>query len=114
MRTRQDERRARRGEPHRECRDDVEDRYPTFAERAHHLKAFDRRIGRLQRLEASDQADHLPQLAVIGLDNVVEIHYLPMLRVLRKRCPDCVKVLNVGYDPEDADLKIAYPRDRTS
>jgi hypothetical protein len=58
--------------------------------------------------------NHLPQLAVIGLDNVVEILYLPMLRVLRKRCPDCVKVLNVGYEPEDADLNIAYPRDRTS
>jgi hypothetical protein len=42
---------------------DVEDRRLTFAERAHHLEAFDRRIGRLQRLEASDRSDQLLQLA---------------------------------------------------
>ena len=47
---------------------DVEDRRLTLAQRAHHLEAFDRRIGRLQRLEASDRADQLLQLAVIGLD----------------------------------------------
>lgn len=43
---------------------DVEDCRLVFAERAHHLEAFDRRIGRLQRLEASDRADQLLQLAV--------------------------------------------------
>jgi hypothetical protein len=44
---------------------DVEDCRLVFAERAHHLEAFDCRIGRLQRLEASDRADQLLQLAVI-------------------------------------------------
>src|SRR4051794_37589526 len=61
----------------------VEDCRLVFAERAHHLKAFDCRIGGLQPLEASDRADQLLQLAVIGLDNVVETLHLPMLRVLR-------------------------------
>ena len=37
----------------------VEDRHLVFAQRAHHLEAFDRRRGRLQRLEASDRADQL-------------------------------------------------------
>ena len=60
-----------------------EDRGLAFAERTHHLEAFDRCIGRLQGLEASNRADQLLQLAVIGLDNVVEILHLPMLRVLR-------------------------------
>src|SRR5215213_779156 len=61
----------------------IEERRLVFAERAHHLEAFDCRIGGLQRLEASDRADQLLQLAVIGLDDVVEIFHLPMLRVLR-------------------------------
>jgi hypothetical protein len=57
---------------------DVEDRRLAFAQRAHYLEAFDRRIGRLHSLEASDRADQLLQLAVIGLDNVVEILHLPI------------------------------------
>ena len=83
MRKRRDRRRADEARLTANVTGDVEDCRLTFAERAHHLEAFDRRIGRLQRLEASDRADQLLQLAMIGLDNVVEILHLPMLCVLR-------------------------------
>jgi hypothetical protein len=42
-------------------------------ERAHHLETLDRRIGRLERLEPPDRLDQLLQLAVTGLDDVVQI-----------------------------------------
>jgi hypothetical protein len=63
--------------------DDVEGRCLCLAERAHHLEAFDRRVGRLERFEASDRLDQLLELAMIGLDNVVEVFDLPVLRIGR-------------------------------
>jgi hypothetical protein len=51
----------------------VERRGLPLAERVHHLEALDGRVGRLQRLEASDRSDQLLQLAVAGLDDVVQI-----------------------------------------
>jgi hypothetical protein len=38
-----------------------------LAESARHLEALDGRVGRLQRLEASDRPDQLLELAVVGL-----------------------------------------------
>ena len=49
---------------------EVEDRRLPFAQRPHHLKALDCRIGRLQRLEAPHRADQLLQLAVVSLDDM--------------------------------------------
>ena len=54
-----------------------------FPERAHHLETLDRRVGRLQRLEASDRPDQLLQLAVVGLNDVVQVLDLSVLRLPR-------------------------------
>ena len=61
---------------------DVEGGCLSFTKCAHHLEALDRRIGRLQRLEAADRADQLLQLAVVSLDDVVQILDLSMQRFL--------------------------------
>jgi hypothetical protein len=44
-----------------------------FAQSAHDFETFDRRIGCFQRFEPSYRFDQLLQLAVIGLNNVVQI-----------------------------------------
>ena len=61
---------------------DVEGGCLSFTKCAHHLEALDRRIGRLQSLEAADRADQLLQLAVVSLDDVVQILDLSMQRFL--------------------------------
>jgi len=53
-----------------------------FVERAHHCETLDCRVSRLQCFEASDRPDQLLQLAVVCLDNVVQILDLAMLRRL--------------------------------
>ena len=62
---------------------EVEDRRLTFAERTHRLKALDRRVGCLHRFETAHRPNQLLQLAVVGLDDVVQILDLPVLCVLR-------------------------------
>ena len=52
---------------------EVEDRRLPFAQRPHHLKALDCRTGRLQRLETPHRADQLLQLAVVSLDDIVQV-----------------------------------------
>ena len=54
-----------------------------LAQRAHHLEALDRGVGRLQRLEPAHGPDQKLELAVVGLDDVVEVFHLPVPRVLR-------------------------------
>jgi len=61
---------------------EVEDRRLTLAQRTHHLKALDRRIGRLHRFETPHRPDQLLELAMVGLDDVVQILDLPVLGVL--------------------------------
>ncbi len=61
----------------------VEDCGLALAERTHHFKTHDRRVGRLQYLEASHWTDELLQLAMIGLDDIVEVLNLSMHRFLR-------------------------------
>jgi hypothetical protein len=51
-----------------------------FAERAHHLEALDRCIRRLQLLEASDRTNQLLQLAVVSLDDIVQVLDLSVQR----------------------------------
>lgn len=53
-----------------------------LAQRPHHLKALDRRIRCSQGLEAAHRPDQLLQLAVIGLDNVVQIFDLTVEGIL--------------------------------
>ena len=48
-----------------------------------HLETLDRGVGRLQRFEAPDRADQLLELAVVSLDDVVQILDLSMQRRLR-------------------------------
>ena len=57
----------------------VEDRRLTLAERMHHFEALDRRVGRLDRLETAHRPNQLLELAVVGLDDVVQILDLPVL-----------------------------------
>ena len=57
---------------------DVEGCGLAFSQRAHHLEAFDRRVGRLQRLEALDPPDQLLELAVVRFDDVVQVFDLSM------------------------------------
>ena len=54
-----------------------------LAQRVHHLEAPDCGVGRLQRLEATDGADQLLQLTMVGLDHVVQVLGLSMDGVLR-------------------------------
>jgi hypothetical protein len=61
----------------------VEDRRLAFAQRTHHLKALDRRGGRLHRFETAHRPDQLLELAVVGLDDVVQILDLSVLCVPR-------------------------------
>ena len=49
----------------------------------HHLEALDRGVGRLQRLEPAHRPDQLLELAVVGLDDVVEVLHLPVSRLSR-------------------------------
>ena len=58
-----------------------------FAQRAHQFETLDRRVGRLQRLEAADGADQLLQLAMVGLDDVVQVLGLSMDGVPRDIYP---------------------------
>src|SRR6516164_1778290 len=46
------------------------------------IKALDRRVGRLHRFETAHRPNQLLQLAVVGLDDVVQILDLPVLCVL--------------------------------
>jgi hypothetical protein len=62
---------------------EVEDRRLTIAERTYYLKALDRRVGRLHRLETAHRPNQLLEFAVVGLDDVVQILDLPVLRVFR-------------------------------
>ncbi len=52
---------------------EVENRRLTFAECTHHLKALDRRVGRLHRFEPAHRPNQLLELTVVGLDDVVQI-----------------------------------------
>src|SRR5208337_2679003 len=61
---------------------DIEGRCLSFAERVHHFEAFDRCVGRLQRLEASDRSDQLLQLPMVRFNDVVHIFDLPVQRLL--------------------------------
>lgn len=54
-----------------------------FPERAHDLEALDRGVGRPERLEAPDRPDELLQLAVVGLNDIVQLLGLPVDGVLR-------------------------------
>ena len=54
-----------------------------FSQSVHHLKSLDRCIGSFHRLEPTDWFNQLFQLAVIRLDDVVEILDLAMFDVLR-------------------------------
>lgn len=54
-----------------------------FSQSAHHLKSLDRCIGSFHRLEPTDWFDQLFQLAVIRIDDIVEILDLVMFDVLR-------------------------------
>ena len=47
-----------------------------------HLEAPDRGVGRLHRLEPAHGPDQQLELAVVGLDDVVEVFHLPVPRVL--------------------------------
>lgn len=49
-----------------------------LAQRPHHLEALDRGIGRLHRLEPTPRTDELLELAVIRLDDVVQVFDLAM------------------------------------
>ena len=62
---------------------EVEDCRLTFAEGTHHLETLDRRVGRLHRLETAHRPNQLLELAVVGLDDVVQILDLTVLRVRR-------------------------------
>ena len=55
----------------------------TLAQRPHDLEALDRGVGCLHRLEAAHGADQLLELAVVSLDDVVEVLHLPMPRLFR-------------------------------
>jgi hypothetical protein len=46
-------------------------------------KAVDRRISRIHRFETAHRAAHLFELSMVGLDDVVEIFALSLLRVRR-------------------------------
>ena len=48
----------------------------TLAQRPHHLETLDGGVGRLQRLESADRPDQQLELAVVGLDHVVEVLHL--------------------------------------
>jgi hypothetical protein len=58
---------------------EVEDRRLALVERTHHLKALDRRVGRLHRFETAHRPNQLLELAVVGFDDVVQILDLPVL-----------------------------------
>jgi hypothetical protein len=62
---------------------EVEDRRLALAERTHHLEALDRCVGRLHRLETAHRPNQLLELAVVGLDDVVQILDLAVLCILR-------------------------------
>ena len=53
----------------------------TLAQRSHHLEALDRGVSGLQRLEPAHRADELLELAMVGLDDIVEVLHLPVARV---------------------------------
>jgi hypothetical protein len=55
----------------------------SLAERPHHLEALDLCISRLQRLEAADRPNQLLELAVVSLDDFVQIPDLSMQRRIR-------------------------------
>jgi len=61
---------------------DIEGPGLALAQCVHDLEALDRRVGRLQCLEATDGADQQLQLAMVGLEHVVQIFDLPMDGVL--------------------------------
>jgi hypothetical protein len=62
---------------------DVEGRCLSLAKRPHHLEALDRCISRLQRFEAADRPNQLLELAVVSLDDVVQILDMSMQRRIR-------------------------------
>jgi len=53
-----------------------------FSQSAHHLKSFDGCVGRFHRLEPAHWFDQLFQLAVISLNDVVEIFDLAVFDIL--------------------------------
>ena len=55
----------------------------TLAQRPHDLEALDRGVGRLQRLESAHGPEQQLELAVVGLDDVVEVLHLPVPRLVR-------------------------------
>ena len=75
---------------------EVEDRRLAFSWGTHHLKSYDRRVDGLQRLETPDWTDQLLQLAMIGLDDVVQI--------LTCRC-----TVFAGHLPSAFSSEIAIP-----
>ena len=60
---------------------------PSCRAKTHHLEALDRGVSGLQRLEPAHRADELLELAMVGLDDIVEVLHLPVPRVLRGICP---------------------------
>jgi hypothetical protein len=60
----------------------LEERGLAFAQGVHDLEALDRGVGGLHGFEATHRLDQLFQLAVIGLDDVVEIFDLPVNHLL--------------------------------
>ncbi len=50
----------------------------SLAQRAHHLEALDRGVGCFQRLEAANRTNQLLQLAMVGLQPVVQVLDLSM------------------------------------
>ena len=75
----------RTGGDRRDAQPALEGEHPglTLAQRAHHLEALDRGVGRLHRLEPAHGPDQQLELAVVGLDDVVEVFHLPVPRFLR-------------------------------
>ncbi len=55
-----------------------------FSQGAHHLETLDCGVGRPHRLETPDRLDQLLELAVIGLDHIIQILDLAVFHVLRK------------------------------
>ena len=62
---------------------EVEDCRLALAQRTHHLKPPDGRIGGLQRFETPHWTNQLLQLTVIGLDDIVQILDLSVHRLLK-------------------------------
>lgn len=52
-----------------------------FAQSPHHLKPLERRICSSQHLESSHEPDQLLELAVIGLNDIIQIFDLPVYKL---------------------------------